>query len=213
LWSDDVELVVTDDGSSDSSFATVSDWIERNSGVAATIVRHRVNRGLGAARNTAIGLARGANLLFLDADNVLYPNALQKLGPALASDAEAVLSYGILEMFATSGPVGLRSYLDWDPQRFRSRNYVDALALVRRDWVQANGGFVTDPRLHGWEDYDLWCRVAAMGGHGVFVPEIVARYRSSPHSMLSLTDLSSRQAVGLLAERYPDLFAGVELPL
>jgi hypothetical protein len=31
--------------------------------------------------------------------------------------------------------------------------------------------------------------------------------------MLSLTDLSSRQAVGLLAERYPDLFAGVELPL
>jgi hypothetical protein len=77
----------------------------------------------------------------------------------------------------------------------------------------AGGGFVTDVRLHGWEDYDLWCRVADDGRRGAFVPEIVARYRSAEHSMLSLTDISTREAVGLLAERHPALFAGVVPPL
>jgi GT2 family glycosyltransferase len=181
--------------------------------VPARLLRHRVNRGLGAARNTALEHARGEFVLFLDDDNLLYPTAIAKLLGALEEDPEAVLAYGNLAMFGDGGAVGLRSYQPWRPDRFRSGNFVDALALVRRDWLDAVGGFTTDVRLHGWEDYDLWCRAATDGRHGVFVPEMVARYRSAPHSMLSLTDLSTRQAVGVLVERHPTLFAGVELPL
>jgi cellulose synthase/poly-beta-1,6-N-acetylglucosamine synthase-like glycosyltransferase len=208
-----LEIVITDDGSTDGSPAVVRNWLERSPQVAARLLRHRVNRGLGSARNTALGFARGEFVLFLDADNVLYPPAIEKLVTALDEDREAVLSYGILEMFGAQGAVGLRSWLDWRPDRFRKGNFVDALALVRRDWLVETGGFVTDARLHGWEDYDLWCRVTDAGHHGAFVPEIVARYRSAPHSMLSLTDLSTRQAVGLLAERHPAIFGDVELPL
>jgi GT2 family glycosyltransferase len=87
------------------------------------------------------------------------------------------------------------------------------MALVRRDWLVENGGYTTDIRLHGWEDYDLWCRVAERGFHGVLVPEIVARYRTSEHSVLSITDISSRQAVALLIDRHPRLMRGVVPPL
>jgi hypothetical protein len=210
---DDIEIVVTDDGSNDGSGMAVSDWMSRSRDVAALLVRHPVNRGTGAARNTALELARGEFVFILDADNEVYPTAIGKVLDAMAGDPEAVLAYGMLEMFAGHGAVGLRSCFPWGEDRFRRGNPIDAMALVRRDWLMENGGYTTDIRLHGWEDYDLWCRVAERGFHGVLVPEIVARYRTSEHSVLSITDISSRQAVALLIDRHPRLMRGVVPPL
>jgi hypothetical protein len=119
----------------------------------------------------------------------------------------------MLEMFSGSGAVGLRSALPWEPWRLRRANFVDAMARWRLAALRDLGGFTTDRRLHGWEDYDLWCRAAERERRGVHVQEIVARYRVSRHSMLALTDISSTAAVSLLAERYPRLMAGVEPPL
>jgi hypothetical protein len=92
-------------------------------------------------------------------------------------------------------------------------NYVDAMALVRTAQVRDVGGYATDPRLHGWEDYDLWCTIAERGWHGAAVPEIVGRYRVADHSMLrSTTQISNADAFSVLAERHPRLMAGVSLP-
>lgn len=99
------------------------------------------------------------------------------------------------------------------PARLRHANPVDAMALVRTDAVRALGGWTDDPRLHGWEDYDLWCALAEAGGHGSFVPAVVARYRVSPGSMSArTTDLSTRAAYEALVERHPRLMAGVVPP-
>jgi hypothetical protein len=209
----DIELIVTDDGSGDGSGDAVRDWMESQPGVPTLLLKHPVNRGLGAARNTAVDFARGEFIFILDADNEVFPTTLQKLVPTLESDPAAIFAYGMLEMFSRWGPVGLRSYYPWRPERFRQGNFIDAMALIRRDWVVATGGYTSDPRLHGWEDYDLWCRVAEHGGYGIMVPQITGRYRSSIFSMLSLTDISSRQAVAVLAERHPKLFTGVTAPL
>jgi hypothetical protein len=73
------------------------------------------------------------------------------------------------------------------------------------------GGYTTDRRLYGWEDYDLWCRVAERGSRTAHVPEIVARYRLAAGSMISLTNLSTREAGEALAERCPKRFEGVDL--
>jgi hypothetical protein len=62
--------------------------------------------------------------------------------------------------------------------------------------------------MYGWEDYDLWCRIAADGGHGVLVPEILCRYHRSPHSMLSITDIDASEMLSLIRERYPNVMAG-----
>jgi hypothetical protein len=101
------------------------------------------------------------------------------------------------------------SYAAWDPERLRVMNYVDAMALVRTQALRALGGYVTDPRLHGWEDYDLWCGMANRGWRGVSVPEIVGRYRVAQHSMLrSTTQISNVDAFSVLSERHPRLMAG-----
>jgi GT2 family glycosyltransferase len=119
----------------------------------------------------------------------------------------------MLEMHSDTGPVGLRSYYPWRPERLRTGNYIDAMALWRVDVLRRLGGYAVDKRLHGWEDYDLWCRAADAGSRGAFLPEVVARYRVTQHSMLSVTNISAQTAVSLLIERSPRLFAGVEPPL
>ena len=63
-------------------------------------------------------------------------------------------------------------------------NQIDAMALWRAKALRDLGGYTTDLRLHGWEDYDLFCRVAERGEEGHFVPEILGRYRVRKHSML-----------------------------
>jgi GT2 family glycosyltransferase len=211
----DFELVVVDDGSPDRSGETVRSWMQGHEDVPAQLVRHSVNRGLGAARNTALAFARGQYCLVLDADNEIYPRCLEALVSALEADPDAMFAYPILEMFGaveqydarSRGEYLLLSHLGWDPQRFRTQNYIDALSLIRTDQLRAIGGYTTDKRCHGWEDYDLWCAVAERGWRGRHVPQILARYRVSPTSMISLTNFSLTTAIQAMIERHPRLMA------
>jgi glycosyltransferase involved in cell wall biosynthesis len=165
------------------------------------------------ARNTALGFARGDFGFVLDADNAVYPNGIERLVAALDAEQDADFAYGVLECFDASGARGLTSVGPWDPARLRVMNYIDAMALIRLRALRALGGYATDERLHGWEDYDLWCRMANSGRRGVSVPGIVGRYRVAEHSMVrGLTAISVRDAFSVLIERSPQLMAGVSPP-
>jgi hypothetical protein len=203
-----VELAVLDDGSTDGSRAVVVDFVQRHPELPAILLAHHANRGLGAARNGLVQAARGELVLVLDADNELYPTAVDRLLRALdAADDDALFAYPILEVHEDETPTTLLSYQPWDVSRLRRANYIDALALLRRDRLLELGGYTNDIRLYGWEDYDLWCRAAAHGLHGVHVPQILARYARAPHSMISVTNIDDGEAAALLRERYPVLFA------
>ena len=206
------EIIVVDDGSSDQSRRNVSEWIAEHDNVAAVLLAHPVNRGLAHSRNAALDWARGEFAFVLDADNEIFPTCLGRLRDALYGQPQAAFSYGILQRFGRGESKGLMGVLPWDPNRLRVGNYIDAMAMMRTSIVRNRlGGYITDPRFHGWEDYELWCRIADLGYSAAHVPEVVARYRTTQHSMLSLTNLSVADAFSLMIERYPKLMSGMNL--
>ncbi|QDP96885.1 glycosyltransferase [Microlunatus elymi] len=84
----DLQVVVVDDGSPDSSVDIVREYAQRDRRVQ--LVR-QANAGLGAARNTGARHARGVFLMFVDSDDVLpthaianYVRTLQKTGSDFA---------------------------------------------------------------------------------------------------------------------------------
>jgi hypothetical protein len=202
------EIIVVDDGSSDRSQNVVRAWMADHPHIASQLVVHRVNRGLPFARNTALGFARGRFCFVLDADNEVYPQALRRLRQALDDDQGAAFSYGVLEVFDAEGPAALLDIWPWEPWRLVGGNYIDAMALIRTDHLRFLGGYTTDRRLYGWEDYDVWCRTAEAGGYGVQVANMVARYRLSATSMVSLSNVSEVAPFAALAERCPRLMHG-----
>ncbi|MGA2320242.1 MAG: glycosyltransferase family A protein [Solirubrobacteraceae bacterium] len=202
------ELVVVDDCSRDDSLTAVRTELASHPQMAATIISRGRNQGLSAARNCAVEHARGEFIFILDADNMIYPHALSRLVAALDDAPLASFAYGIIEQFGPEGPRDLISWQDWDPERLRYGNYIDAMAMIRRAAIIDVGGYTLDRRLQlGWEDFDLWCAFADRGWQGIRVPEILSRYRTGTYSMISTTDVDSQAAWGALVERHTFLTA------
>jgi Glycosyl transferase family 2 len=200
----DFELVIVDDASHDGSVAAVREALAELPWLPAKHLVRTHNAGLPAARNLAAGHARGEYLLILDADNSIYPNALERLAGALDADPGAAFAYGILEQVSGDHEVvGLMSWLGWDPLRLRYGNYIDAMAMIRRGALRAAGGYTTDVRLYGWEDFALWCAFANAGWRGVRIPEIVGRYVAAAHSMIAITNIDATEAYAVLGRDYP----------
>lgn len=205
----DYELVIVDDASTDDSSEAIRAAIDCAPWLSVKLVTRPYNRGLAAARNLGAEISEGDLLFILDADNAIYPHTLGRLVRALDETPTAMFAYGIIEQFSIKGPTGLVSYLGWDPVRLRYGNFVDAMAMVRRSALLDVGGYISDPRLYGWEDFALWCSFADRGWSGVRVPEIIARYRVGLHSMISVTNIDASAAWSLLLDRFECLSSNV----
>lgn len=206
------EVVIVDDGSTDGSLQRAARWLARHDELPAMLVTHPVNRGLAQARNAALDFARGEYCFVLDADNILLPAGLGALVTPLDDDPGAAFAYGHLQQFSPQRIVGLSNIYPWEPERFKDGNYIDAMALIRTSLLRAHGGYRTDPRLYGWEDFDLWARFGEAGLRGLLVPTVVARYRTTDHSMLSITNISAVDAISVIAEASPTVMAGASAP-
>jgi hypothetical protein len=205
-FDEEVEVVVVDDASTDHSVEAVHRSSEEHPWLSLKLVKLHRNRGLPAARNIAAGHAGSDNLFVLDADNSLLPRGLRRLKEALDGDESASFAYGVIQVFDGARPTGLMNWLDWDPERLRSGNYIDAMAMVRRSALEAVGGYATDPSLFGWEDFELWIALAARGLHGAHVKDFVARYRETPHSMIDLANVDSLASWSMMMRRHPVAF-------
>lgn len=198
-----VEIVIVDDHSSDAGLETVRGWMRSHDEVPTLMLSSAANRGLGRARNLGLSRVRADRIMVMDADNHVYPTCLRRLSDALDADPHASFAYSTLEAFG-SDP-GLRSAQGWHVPWLCDANYIDAQAMITRTALDRYEGYRIDDTMFGWEDWDLWLRVADAGDHGVHVPEMLGRYRTQASSMISLTNLVADDLRADLVRRYPNL--------
>ena len=75
-----LECVIIDDGGNDGSVSLVEKFITNYNGhIDFRIIHHEYNRGLAAARNTAVAEAKGDFIFHLDSDDWLEPTAIEQL--------------------------------------------------------------------------------------------------------------------------------------
>lgn len=86
-----IELIFVDDCSKDDTLDTLKALLPQKEGVQVKIVRHAENRGVAVARNTGLDHATGEYIYYVDADDYIEPNTLEKLySKAQESDADIV---------------------------------------------------------------------------------------------------------------------------
>jgi glycosyltransferase involved in cell wall biosynthesis len=193
------ELVVVDDGSTDPATLELFDRL----GAQGVRVVHQDNAGLSAARMAGVRATSAPYVLPLDADDALGPGALALLADALDADPDAALAWGDIEVFGDL-ETRLRVAPDLDPWRITYLNDVPVATLVRRDALEAAGGWSMGS---GYEDWDLWLALAEAGRRGVHVPDAVLRYRRRGGRMLGGMERRFEETYARLRSRHPDLFA------
>ncbi len=207
------ELIVINDASSDESLAQALSC-QASSPLPMRIVNKRFNTGLADARNLGTQTARAPFIFVMDADNLVFPEALRQLFDAVTQDNNDA-AYSLLCRFRgqPQNRVGLLSYFDWDPQILVQYPYIDAMAMFRRSTLLELGGY--DNQLNqigwfGWEDYEMWLRFAQQERRVAFVPNTLCLYRHHDASMINATNLFEPDLVEHFLERYGDLLGGFE---
>lgn len=201
-----MSLIVVDDCSADDGADRAVDLLRRHTGrfVSVRVIRHKRNQGVSMARNSGIAWSDEPFLFMLDADNRIRPPALVRLLEAVRS-SDAAFSYSQLRLFGDEKGLGVADI--WDPVKFQLGNYIDTMAMIRREALQASDGYAVLADDHGLEDYDLWCRFASLGLEGVFLPEVLCDYRVHAESRTGLQTKALREAqMAEMALRHPALF-------
>ncbi len=204
---DKLNLVIVDDCSKDQSLKITNKWLDENGKRFNDYVlaRHTINRGLAHSRNTAISLTRTKYVFILDADNLLYPRCLESLVDAL-ENCDASFAYCYLEKFGDGN--ALQNTKPWNSLTLGVVNPIDAMVLLRKSTWENVGGYSTNETMKlGWEDYELWFKIARIKGWGIQIPEILARYRVHKTSMLNtVTNPNVEKLWNYLKENYPEYF-------
>lgn len=192
-----IEVVMVDDGSTDNSLAIAKAYCEQH---AECQVITQDNRGVSAARNTAIKAAKGTYILPVDADDKIADTFIQK-------------SVDIMEENDNVRVVGCRCWMfgvvnkEWELPTFSHallarKNMIPATALYRKvDW-ESCGGYCEEEIYR--EDWDFWLSMMELGGTFHKLDEVLFYYRISINSRRVLAKGRKKIIVDAINRRHPE---------
>jgi glycosyltransferase involved in cell wall biosynthesis len=207
------EIIVVDDGSTDSTNSICSHYTERHPSI--TLLQHAgsARRGVSHSRQLAISAAKGSLVAFCDADDLMVPSKLEHQVDLLARHPEAVLCHSGLEAFGPDEGFCSRfeaamNFSDrvvvYNLLRKRYRLQKNAIAnstvLVRLAALEKVQ--VGRDQLFQFEDWLLWLLLSQQGPF-VFSPEKTIRYRFHEGSASSQ----------MLASEFYGLYARLEMQM
>jgi glycosyltransferase involved in cell wall biosynthesis len=182
-----LDVIVVDDGSTDDSAAIAESY-----GPLVRVIRQR-NQGESVARNVGIAAARGDYLMFLDADDLLAPDALQKLAIAIRDVPQGVALMG----FATfeSDPsipltVSTPTWSGFFPGIIQTNPGFPHCWLTSKAMVLRAGGFTTT--MQNSEDWEFCAKLALAGGVLIPLNYVGAYYRRHAKSQSSVMSKVNR---------------------
>jgi glycosyltransferase involved in cell wall biosynthesis len=193
-----LEVLVCDNGSTDDTEARIRAWEQRDQRIR--YLRTSQNSGTpSTTRNLGIEHARGAFVAFLDDDDEWLPGKLAAQRVALATESADAVATNALR---SDGSIYFRDAPpSWRPTQtdlLWANPIITSSALVRREQLLSAGGFPTDIRFKGLEDYATWLELARRGARFLVVGDALVRYDDSSGDRLSRDRARIEMAVARL---------------
>lgn len=190
----DFQLLLINDASTDNSISVIENFFRENPR-QYELVNLTDNKGICHARYYAERYAKTKYLMFLDADDILLPNAIETLWNKIQSDKELIAVGCYLDYIDKNGKkLGGGLYLGESSKESAIEKakagklfFMQPTAIYEREAALKVGGYEIDgfpdgkPRYQDYcEDLDLWTRMSDLYKEGkaiIVVPEVLALYR------------------------------------
>jgi glycosyltransferase involved in cell wall biosynthesis len=192
---ENIEVLVIDDGSQDRTAEIVTRFKQQDERI---ILLQQLNAGVAAARNLGIAKSKGEYIAPIDADDIWYPQKLEKQIKCLESADKFVglvycWSLEIDENDVIIGEYELSFYQTiyitegsvYPALVYRNFICNASVPLIRRECFDKIGGYNSEFRAkngQGCEDWDIYLRIAEHYEFRV-VPEFLVGYRQVTGSM------------------------------
>lgn len=156
------ELCIADDGSpGEATWRALTELAAADPRIK--LVRRPVNGGIAAATNSALALATGAFVAFLDHDDLLAERALYEVAAELDAHPDADLIFSDEDKIDEKGRRSQPHHkTDWNAELMLGVNAVNHLTVVRRSLLAQLGG--VREGFEGAQDHDLVLRAAERAG-------------------------------------------------
>lgn len=149
------ELCIADDASSDQETLNILDKYEKLPNVK--IVYRKENGHIAEASNTALSLASGEYIAFLDHDDMLAPHALYAMVEKINENPQLKFIYSDEDKIDVKGVRYFPHFKSgWNPDMFFSQNYIAHFTMIQTRVIDQIGGFRKG--YEGSQDYDLYLR-------------------------------------------------------
>lgn len=180
----DYEIIIVNDGSKDTKDLEIAlePFFDK------IIYAEQTNAGASVARNSAISLARGELLAFLDGDDIWLPRFLESQINFLEKE-NLEMVYCDAEIFGDALFEG-RSFMSDSPSNGAVTteslitgecNVITSGTILKKDLIEKFGNF--DVNIPRSQDFDLWFRLAKSGARIGYQREILLKYRVRPDNL------------------------------
>lgn len=197
------DVVLVDDGSQSKAALAFLERASRGiAGLSIKVVRQS-NKYLGAARNEGIRHAEGSFVIFLDDDNIPFPNMVEVFRRAAYASRADIVSCQMQLFRDPTGEPDLGNLISGERWAFPGgplalaviqNCFGDATAIYRRELFERIGGFHEIPGVTH-EDWQLHLRAYLEGLSLISLPLPLFWYRLAPDSMTRTTNYSANMRV------------------
>jgi glycosyltransferase involved in cell wall biosynthesis len=215
-----LELIITDDCSTDESREIAEQWKQKDSRVVT--VFHEANTGLSGARNSGLAVASGDFVALCDADDIWAEDKLKIQLERFREQPELGVVHSDALIIDSDGKLtGKRYSAEFHGkdqacsgilfEEFCLRNFIcNSTVILRRECLDYAGGF--DQRLRSLEDWVCWARISRKYAFG-YVENPLVSYRVHKTNLSRQVSAMAGYrvtAVGLLLEDGEDIPRGLK---
>lgn len=183
-YAGDVELIICDDCSTDSTVSILEGYDYGN--LTVTILKNESNSGAAFTRNRCIAAAQGDYLMIQDADDLARSDRISLLVEALENAEDASFVGSGYYLFDDNGP-----YKDIAPKCVEPEKkdflfalpFCHASTMFKAECMRSVGGYRVSKETRRGQDYDMFMRMYAAGWHGINIPACLYGYRVDSNTM------------------------------
>lgn len=175
----DIEIIVVDDASTDSSVSYLEGEQMRTKGKIRLVKRKKNSGGIpGLVRNDGLEVSHGDLLCCLDPDDWLAPTYFEEIVQVFRKNPEVSIVYTGHDTFGM-GDEQRCVAPPYNAEQEVQQNYIGCMSVFTRSVFEDTEGYDMDELVAGVEDWNLWVSAIRLGHIAMALPRQLAHYSRS----------------------------------